>query len=324
MKIITKCVIDMTTLQTIEEEFYFHEGPVAKCKGGGGSSSGKVGFPAYMETLHGKWLDSTGTDTLTMSMVDAMETAHGSSPWASIVAFDPDNDIAAWESALTAYKAILTGISEESDWATLYAQADTTIDAILEADIAQSISDYADQLDDEIEMKVLPRFRRGMQDINAVVSSAFPIGEALIEVSRNKDVAKHGTTIRATLMDKKPALLLAGTEHMLKMVSQTYGLEEAYARTYVEGKRLKIVAKGEQVQADGKYDESDALWDMEVFQHGSNLLGAIGGGVVKPKQASQMQSALGGAMTGAAAGAKVAGGWGAVVGGILGAASAFL
>jgi len=297
-------------------------------KGGGGSASGKVGFPAYMETLHGEWLDDTGTDTLLLTMVDAMNAAHGNSPWTGLSAYDPDADVTAWETAMGNLRTLLTGMSDTVDWAALYAQADTSIDGAIEVDIAQSISDYADQLDDEIETKVLPRFRRGMQDINAVVSAAFPIGEALIEASRDKDVAKHSSTVRLELMGRKTGLIIAGTEQMVKLMTTRFGLEETYARDIVESNRIKIVAKGEQEATDAKYDEADALWDLEVFQYGGNLLGAIGSGVVKPAKTgpSTAQSALGGAMSGAAAGAMVSGSnpIGAVVGGLIGAASGLL
>ena len=67
-------------------------------------------------------------------------------------------------------------------------------------------------------------------------------------------------------------------------------------------------------------------WDMEVFQYGSNVLGAIGGGVLIPRQPSQMQSMIGGALTGAAAGGIASGGNPLAIGAgaVLGAASAFL
>lgn len=293
-------------------------------KGGGGSSSGKVGFPTYMETLHSAWLNSTAADVLTTSMVDAMESAIGSSPWTTLAAYDPAADITAWETAMTGFRAVITGLDDTVDWNALWGQANTSIDGVVEADIAADVAAFSNQLDDEIETKVLPRYRRGMQDINAVVSSAFPIGAALIESSKAKDVAKHSSGLRITLADKKNSLILGGTEQMIKMMATRLGLEDVYTKSMVESNRIKIVAKSEQAQIDAKLDESDALWDLEVFQHGGNLLGAIGSGVVKPKQASTAQSVLGGGMVGAGAGFLVGGPVGAVVGGVLGAASGLL
>lgn len=36
MKVVTKCVIDMNTMETVSEESYEYDGPVAECKGGDG------------------------------------------------------------------------------------------------------------------------------------------------------------------------------------------------------------------------------------------------------------------------------------------------
>jgi hypothetical protein len=123
-------------------------------------------------------------------------------------------------------------------------------------------------------------------------------------------------------------LLMTGTEQMIKLMLQRVSWEEGYAKIFIEGKRIKIVAKKEQTDQDAKLDEEDALWDIEMFQYGGNLLAAIGGGVSAPntKQGgpSQGMSMIGGALSGAVAGGTVAGPWGAALGGVLGAASSFL
>jgi len=207
---------------------------------GGGGGSGKIGYPAYVETAHNDWLDNTGADTMTDSMVDLMDAAHGNSPWAALSAYDPDADITAWEAAITAFAAILAGITDTTDWAALFTQSATSIGAatalvvadtvvadavavgdlvvadevvadiadttdvpgITEAVIVADVAAFANQLDDEILTKVLPRFRRGMQDINAVVSSAFPIGQSIIESFRDREVAKHNSAIRLSASAK--------------------------------------------------------------------------------------------------------------------------
>lgn len=47
MKIYTKVVIDMDTLDTLEEESFEYDGPVALCGGGGGETSSTSGDPVY-------------------------------------------------------------------------------------------------------------------------------------------------------------------------------------------------------------------------------------------------------------------------------------
>ena len=53
MKIYTKIVMDIDTLEIIEEESYEYDGPLALCGGGsgGGSSSGEVDYPSYIKQI---------------------------------------------------------------------------------------------------------------------------------------------------------------------------------------------------------------------------------------------------------------------------------
>ena len=85
---------------------------------------------------------------------------------------------------------------------------DRTVDGITDAEIVNDVDAFAFQLDDEIHTKVLPRFRRGMQDINAVVSSAFPIGHSIIEGFRDRDVDRHASTLRLNAAIKNADLEL--------------------------------------------------------------------------------------------------------------------
>lgn len=555
MKVITRCTIDLRTMEVVSETSYNYFGPISRCKGGGGSA-GLVDYPDYMKAAHEDWLAQSGTDAIEASITEVMNDALGSSPWNGQTAYDPDTDLASSESAIAAFAAILSGLVDTSNWASLFNQAvlstgtpsslvisDISVNGISVSDISVNdievegieasdislnnmevsdlpspsnvgpvsvddlsiadISDtkditgitdgaifddvaaFADQLDDEINAKILPRFRRGMQDINAVVSSAFPIGEAIIEAFRNRDVAKHDSTLRVTAalknadigvenerlhlevkrtnigkdievgranlanrisVESKNAeialanerlhlesgqinlnkdlevsksnllkdldvsktnlskelevrktnlmkdldvgktnltkslevsrsnlskdvdvsktnltkdvdigkvnllkdiqvgeiavrtdveykkLYLEGSSQMLRLMMQRIAWEDGYARLVVEANRIKIVAKKEQNDLDMKIDEQDALWDLEVFQHGGNLLAAIGGGTgATQKPPSMAASAIGGALGGIAAGAQIGSvvpgigaAVGAVVGGIVGLASAFL
>ena len=286
---------------------------------GGGGSSGAVSHAAYLETIHKDWLNDSGADTIEKSITEVMDSALGSSPWIGKSAYDPDADIASYAAAIASYAVILAGISETVDWDALYTQAETTLsDAAVIADTTL----FGTQMDDELVTKVLPRFRRGMQDINAVSSSAFVLGEAVIEAFKDRDVAKYGTSLRLHYQDQR----LTATEQMLRLMIQKVSWEEGYAKLLVESMRIKIVAKKEQTEQDGTIDEADAKWDLEVFQHGSNVLASIGGGTVVPNMPGKNKaaSAIGGAMMGAVAGAYVGGPVGAGVGGVLGFAAGML
>ncbi len=319
--------------------------------GGGGGGTGAVTHSAYMETVHGQWLDNAGGDTPAVSMVDTIDAAIvAGSPFAAALAYDPDTDIAAWETAVSDFNALLAAIAETTDWAALYTQAEASIPDIATVGITEAVivADgvaFAAQLDDQITTITLPRFQSGMRDINAVVSSAFVLGQSNIEGFRDRDVAKHDSAMRLNAAYKNADLDLRAEElvmgarvnssdQMLRFLLSKYAWEEGYMRAVVESRRIKIVAKSEEAEHQLEIDEADAVWDLELFQHGANLLAGIGGGVMnsQKKKKSKAASAIGGAMAMGAAGYMMAGAQaggmtgpqGAVVGAVAGLVIGYL
>lgn len=323
MKIITKCIIDIETLQIVEEVFYEHFGSVTECKGssggGGGGGSGKVEYPSYMQTIHGKWLNDSGGDVPLTSMVDAMNAAIGNSPWTTASAYDPDSDIT---NMLAAPDTLQTLVDLLSSGNTL----DNVISDILsDTRIDNAVNEFAADLDDRLTSEVLPRFEAGMRDINAVVSTAFVIGRSNIEASQNRQISKYSADLH----------MKAFSDDAIKVIALKLEYQKQASHLIADANRVKIVAKKEEADTNLNIDVHDALWDLETFQYGANLLSSIGGGVVaphSPKAPSALQSMIGGALSGASAGALIAGTeagaflghWGMIGGAVLGAASAFL
>jgi len=290
--------------------------------GGGGGGSGEVSYPNYMETVHNDWLDNTGVDTITSSITDVMDTALGNSPWAAQAAYDPDTDI----TAMIAAEDLLQDLVDLLSTGTTL---DTLISNVLdETRIDDLVDEYEADAAARLAATILPRFRRGMQDINAVVSSAFAIGEAVIEAEQERNVNKFSAELH----------MKTGLDAAIQVIQMKLEYQRIASAMLTEIYRMKIVAKKEENETEMKIDESDALWDLEVFQYGANLLAGIGGGTSNPntKQPSMAQSVIGGAMSGAAAGGMMgsaiggsvmgmgAGPFGMIAGGVLGAASALL
>ena len=301
---------------------------------GGGGSSGNVTHAAYLEAVHASWLDHAGADTISDSVTDVMNSALGNSPWTVLSAYNPDAAIAAYEAELAAFKVLLSGLLETTDWETLYNKADTVLAGVAEAAIIADAAAFGSILDSDMNTKILPRFRRGMQDINAVVSSAFVLGQSVIEGFRDREIAKYTSQLRLDINSKK----ITAVDQMIQMMSRRIAWNESLTRMTVESNRIKIVAKKEESDLNATYDEEDGKWDLEVFQYGANAMAAISGGVAgaKLKPPSQLQSAIGGGMMGAAAGGMIggaiaggetgsmAGPYGAAIGAVLGAAMGML
>lgn len=62
------------------------------------------------------------------------------------------------------------------------------------------IADEADKLSDDLENEASPRFELGMRDINAVMSSTFVVGKAMMEVGRTKALSRFSSSFRASLL----------------------------------------------------------------------------------------------------------------------------
>lgn len=430
MKIVTKCEISWDTLEVTNEESYEYEGPVVECKGGG--SAGEVDYPDYMKAVHEDWLTQSGTDSIEDSITSKMNTALGSSPWATKTAYNPDTTLATANASVAVFAAMLADVTDCSLLSTIYDAvtgkftpivsisdisetamlAETTsysdlIDDVKDGSLLSDVYDdisakltavtsateiteavllaetaaYSDLLDDEIETKTLPAFRAGMQDVNLVTSSAFVVGEALIYAFKNRDLAKYTADIRlnaanknadirlsnnqsivamnqvkSNLTDSVLKLVLSGSDSLMKSkigvrldvasrnvdvkVANNQGIistnqlksslsddvlklsltgNDTLMKTTAELSRISIVAKKEQNDLNNEIAAKDAVWDLEVFQYGGNLLAAISGSSMATQKPSTVSSVIGGAMSGAAAGGSIGGPWGAAIGGGIGA-----
>lgn len=329
MRIHTRIILNMESLEVLHEEGYDYYGPVELCKGGGGSS-GQVGYPAYVESIHEDWLWA-GADTINASVTEVMNDALGASPYAAAVAFDPDADIASYIAAVGNFTATVTALMGNME---LNPSVPTEVS---EADITTDVANLEAQLrtlkNDRLTGTVLPRFEAGMRDINAVVSSAFVIGRATIEADADAEVtqeaARHGSKLRIAVKatdGQVGELNLKKAELINKAYQVDADFEKLAAQLMVEAYRIKIVAKKEEIDANQEHDVADAKWDLEVFQYGANVMASVAGGTSYPTGKKNVaMSAIGGALSGAAAGAAtgamMTGPYapiGAAIGGLLG------
>ncbi len=164
-----------------------------------------------------------------------------------------------------------------------------------------------------------------MRDINAVTSSAFAIGRAVIEDGQTRQVAKYSADLH----------MKAFSDDALQLIALKLEYQKNATHMGAEIRRIGIVAKKEEREDNTEIAVADALWDLELFQYGGNFLASIGAATVqtglskgKPSKAA---SAIGGGLSGAAAGAMIgaksgsaAGYWGAGIGAVVGAAAGLL
>lgn len=330
MKIYKKIVISMITDEILEEVSYEYEGPVAEAKGGGGGgTSGAVDFPAYMKTIHGDWLNRSAAVSLASgeSVVELIKAGLTASPYDGEVAYNPDTNITAFIAELASFKSAADGVAPTTDWVSYATAVRAEIDAnvVSNTTLTAATNAHAAILNSRLTTDVLPRFQVGMRDINAVISSSFVVGQAVLEAYNTREVADFDAKIRIAAYGQRLQMISQGTKDAIQLLQLRLSFKDSVAKTTIEAYRIKTVMKNEQLEEQLDIDDKAYKWGLELFQFGSNVLSSISGSAVSTQKApSKTNSAIGGALSMAASGAMMmpanpllGAGIGAVLGGIL-------
>ena len=285
---------------------------------GGGSSSGKVDFPAHMKVAHRDWLDDTGVDNMAFSVVDLMNTAMaGDSPYVNYTPKDPNEAFFAAGNDLTSYNTPYEILKTFDDWG-IEAVFDTYF-ADDEAKITAAIIAHSAQLDDEVNVNILPKFKAGMVNINATMGSAFVIGEAVIWEGKMKQVALADAKIRLQRIQE-------GSDIALKRMNIWSDWKRVTSQMATEMARIYLAASFERDNNELEKAHKDKVWDLEMYAYGTQVMACISGTASTVTEMPK-QSAMGGAIAGAASGAAIGatlGPQGAAIGGVIGGIAGLL
>ncbi len=277
---------------------------------GGGGQSGRVDYPAYMKEIHEDWLHGAGT-SLTTDITAVMNSSIGNSPFTAMAAYDPTADMDAVDTSIATFETLVNAMNYASIWPAMFALARTEVDDHLydDADIAAEVAAFSDEVDAEYESVTKPRFQKGMQDINAVVTSSYVIGLSNIEREALRQKARFSAQLRLQNHKDRNAVVAAEVSEMVKLYLARYEYARAVMLATSEAKKMRIIAEKEAIDQDYRIEEADAKWDLEVFQYGGNLLASIGSASVRTgDKMSPFQSALSGVMSGLGAIMTMAGG----------------
>lgn len=291
----------MASMQVVEDEFYAYDGELAECKGGG--SSGKTDYPAYMKYTHGNWMigtsvtDGTGTgDSMTYSVVDLMNTAMGgSSPYSGFTTASPETTFFGTGGASTDYTAPFDLLQ------LLYSfNPETAYDGYLTDDTAEidaMIAAHSAAMEDEVLTNTLPRFKASMNTSSATEGSAFVVGQALIWNGKQKKVDEFAAKARYDRLSQ-------GADLALRRVAMKAEFLRTAAHMATDMTRLYLAARHEKDASTLEAAEKDALWDLSIYQYGTQVMASISGSATSHgTKSSSGGAALSGALAGAATGA---------------------
>jgi len=315
-------------------ESYEYHGEIAHC-GGGGGTSGAVEHPDYIEDTYKLLVTgevapiiaadyTVGSDTgdAGINLLNALAIVTTSTnPYASAAAFSPDPFIALDQGQFQQTEDALIDSTPTIDidrWEALHDAAKDKADTLFINDnIDEAVDAYADKTVDKFNSNV-NRFSSGMAEANAVHSSAFIIGMALLESQRIRDINSHRTVLVMENEKAKTEYMKKAIGDMVNLMNMHMGNRLELVRWQTEIGRLGAISKAEQFMKDIEYDREDALWDITAIGKAANIMAAPGGGTALPEKPSDAASAMSGALSGAATGAAIGGPVGAGIGAVLG------
>lgn len=293
--------------------------------GGGGSDypeKQEIRYAPYLENAHKYVLDRDGAVAPNTTMFTLFNDALGKSPYDQIEIHNPDEGMFGYQedgetlwhisnfpSVYDMFGKFMAGLDVCSLWNNLYEEV------VNGPTINNAVSAHAKVMKDEIDSSVMPSFMAGMRDINAVQSSAFIVGKALIYDGHTKKVNEFAGNIRLKMVELTTQMWAKHLEWNTNVVKMYGTLFELYY-----GKKMETDAR------NVEYLVKHELWNLNLLDYVRSMLGALNGAPAAAtgggSQPSTLQQAAGGMLSGAAAGFGIAGPWGAVGGGLIGLAGA--
>lgn len=296
--------------------------------GGGGSATGRTDFPNYMKIYHSSMLNGGFADSeLVMpilfdtSIAEALNSAAaGTSPYFAYTSgqLEPDRmffteETGVYSAAYAKPFDLLKAVHEfDFDGEISSRMVSTGNDAWVSSVMAAQSA----ALDDEITIRATPKLHARMREIGAVMSSAFVIGDTLLEDSKIKALASTRLQLEQ--------LALSREELAIKGVSVIADFKKLSAIVAMDFVKMYYAISSEVNDTNAEMLAKDKLWDLKLFQYAANPLGSISGSALQMDhgKGSKAGTAVGGAIAGAASGAMMgasAGPYGAAIGGVLGA-----
>jgi len=282
-------------------------------KGGGGKTTSTVRYAPYIEDKHQDFLNET---------VARRKAAIDKSPYTGYAAISSDNGffgvgftLASFPSLYDMYGKFMAGLDVEVLYSQIYSD-------LMEGPVTHAlVSAESAFLADELKSDILPRYEVGMRDLNAVMSSTFILGKALLEETRLKTVAKYSAGLQYALLPVVTQRWQTHLEWNKGVVAMYSEIMKLYftATMDVDNHNLEMVAK-------------DRLWPFTVLDYERVAIAALQGATKSTTSSAgssgigrAIAGTLGGAATGAMIGASFTPAFpvaGAAIGGLLGLAGA--
>jgi hypothetical protein len=289
--------------------------------GGGGTQT--IRYAPHIEQAHKRILDESGGVVPQRGVFRVLNDLFDKSPYKEYETYDiddaffgrvPGNDTTTYEvrnfpSLYDMFGKFMAGLDVHTLWGDVYE------DVIHGPEIAAAVTAQSELVQNEINTKVLPSFLAGMRDINAVQSTTFVIGKAIIADGYTRSINEFQTRLRLSAVELSGQLWRSHLDW-----------DKAVIGTYMEMTKLYYATRLDVDNRQMEYLAKDRLWNMDLFDEPRAMLGALNGAAAanQKNRPSQAMSAISGALSGAAAGSAIAPGYGTAIGAVLGLGASFI
>jgi len=277
---------------------------------GGSSSSGNtirtVRFAPYVESKHSSFLDAT---------VGYRNSMIGDSPYANYISVETDDAFLGFGYFISSFPSLydmfgkhMAGLDIGELWKTVFEKV------FGDPNINVSISERMKLIDDKMVKEDLANFQVDMRNLNAISTSSFAIGKAVIENKRIKTLAEISLEIKVGLLD---------------VVGRSYAYflnwEKLIITVYAEAMKKYFVQTDSANYVNSSYASMNSLWPFTVLSFEGYALAALRGTAAWQKQNLRERSDVSKVLmvasytaTGAIIGSEILPGWGTVIGAIVG------
>lgn len=284
--------------------------------GGGGGSSGTVDYPQYMKDMHSQ---------LHWNMNTAVIKAQAGNPYDYIQAWSPTSMITQMTATVDCFDELIRDFNPLDLWSTLIGEVPNAVLGLVKDDaLDEFITSQQKKLCKITEEEVIPKYRRGMQDIGAVMTSAFKIGESLLWAKVIEEEANLEKEYKGKLMMAAYDYAFRSINDIIQMTMQKISYHKDITHYALEVLRMGYTAMKEYTDTKNVYEIEKTKWNLEMYKYLMDSLGSIASSAgtsytTSSSGTSRISSAIGGALSGAAGGLAVGAAMGSS-GGPIGAA----
>jgi len=259
--------------EEVYSEFEEYNGEAALCKGGGGGDQRtEIRYAPYIEAHHADFLDVVQS---------SRKAVINDSPFASYTDIEVDDAffgagylISSFPSLYDMYGKFMAGFDVETLWGNL------ARDVLNKSESDTAIAAEMKIINEQTDVK-LAGFQIEMRNLNAVASSSFVIGKAVIEDERVKALSRISGNAKFQLIP-----------NIQNRFNAVLNWNKETIRIYAETMKSYFMTKTDVDEGNYTFDVRDKLWPFTVLDFERAALGALQGATHQKTMAPRERSMI--------------------------------